>query len=107
MVDDDHGEVMSALKLSKEGKQGSDLAGCVFIDAVQSHEGIEYEQTRMELGDGGFETGAIGLQIEAQAGRGDHLHIEAIKRGAGDAGDTFECCRPPRSVDFWTDRRGG
>ena len=43
---------------------------------MQAHERIEDEQPRLQPGDGLVETCAVGLEIEAQAGRGDHLDVE-------------------------------
>ena len=48
----------------------------VLVDAMQADERIEDQQPRLERGDGLFEARAIGLEIEPQAGRGDHLHVE-------------------------------
>ena len=43
---------------------------------MQAHERIEDEQARLQPGDGLLETRAVGLEIEAQAGDGDHLDVE-------------------------------
>src|ERR1700685_737715 len=50
---------------------------------MQAHERIEDEQPRLQPGDGLIETYTIGLEIEAQAGGGDHLDVEFGKTDAG------------------------
>jgi hypothetical protein len=49
---------------------------------MQAHEGIEDEQARSEPGDRGVEGFAIGLEIEAQGGCGDHVNVEIGEREA-------------------------
>ena len=43
---------------------------------MQAHERVEDEQPWLQPGDGLIETGAVGVEIEAQAGGGDHLDVE-------------------------------
>ena len=50
---------------------------CILVDAVQSDEGIEDEQPGLEPCDGLLEAATVGIEIEAQAGRGNHLDVEA------------------------------
>ena len=57
---------------------------------MQAHERIEDEQPRLQPGDGLIETYTIGLEIEAQAGGGDHLDVEFGKTDAGGSTDAVE-----------------
>ena len=70
------GDGVAALQFAQEGEQRGDVAADILIDAMQAHERIEDEQPRLQPGDGLVETRAVGLEIEAQAGRGDHLDVE-------------------------------
>jgi hypothetical protein len=90
MMDDRDGDGVPTLQVTQEGEQRRDLAADILIDAVQAHERIEDEQPRLQPGDGLIETRAVGLEIEAQAGRGDHLDVEFGQRDAGGGADAFE-----------------
>ena len=57
---------------------------------MQADERIEDEQPRLQPGDGLIEARAVGLEIEAQAGRGDHLDVEFGEADAGGGTDAFE-----------------
>lgn len=50
---------------------------------MQAHEGIEDKEPRLQPGNGLIETYAVALEIEAQAGRGDHLDVELGEADAG------------------------
>ncbi len=57
---------------------------------MQAHERIEDEQPWLQPGDSLIESCAIGFEIEAQAGRGDHLDVEFGESGVGRSTDAFE-----------------
>ena len=57
---------------------------------MQADERIEDEQPRLQPGDGLVEARAVGVEIEAQAGGGDHLDVEFGESGAGRGTDAFE-----------------
>src|SRR5260370_28978069 len=57
---------------------------------MQAHERIEDEQPRLQPGDGLVEARAVGVEIEAQAGGGDHLDVEPGEIGASGGADAFE-----------------
>ena len=90
MMDERHGDGVAALQFAQEGKQRGDVATDILIDAMQAHERIEDEQPRLQPGDGLFEPRAVSLEIEAQTGRGDHLHVELGETDAGGGADAFE-----------------
>jgi len=90
MMDDRHGDAMTALQLTQEGEQRCDIAADIFIDAVQAHEGIEDEQPWLQPGNGLVETRAVGGEIEPQAGGGDHLDVERGKADSSSGADALE-----------------
>ena len=90
MVDDRDGDGVATLQFAQEGEQRCDIAADILVDAMQAHERIEDEEPRLQRGDGLLETCAVGLEIEAQAGRGDHLDVEFGEAGAGGGADALE-----------------
>jgi hypothetical protein len=64
VMDDDDGEVVSALELAQEGEELGDLAGVIFVSAVQSHEGVEEQESGSEAFDGFGETLLVALEVE-------------------------------------------
>jgi hypothetical protein len=90
MVDKHDGDGVATLQFAQEGEQGRDVAADVLVDAVQTHKRIEDEQARFQPGDGLIETCTVGLEIEAQTGLGDHLHVEFGETDAGGGTDTFK-----------------
>ena len=59
VVDDDHGDGVAALQLSQIGEQRRHLTAGVLIDAMQTHEGIEHQQARLQVGDGVVEASSL------------------------------------------------
>ena len=57
---------------------------------MQAHERVEHEQPWLQPGDGLVEAGAVGVEIEAQAGGGDHLDVEFGESGTRRGTDAFE-----------------
>ena len=90
MVDEHHGDGVATLQFAQEGKQRRDVATDILIDAMQAHERVEHEQARFQPCDGLFQTYAVSLEIEAQAGGGDHLHVERGETDAGRGTDALE-----------------
>ncbi len=90
MVDDRDGDGMAPLHLAQEGEQGRDFTADILIDAMLTHERIEHEEPWLQPGDGIGETLAVGFEIEAQAGCGDHLNVEGGEFGSGGRTDAFE-----------------
>ena len=84
------GDGVTTLQFAQEGEQRGDVAADILIDAMQAHERIEDEQPRLQPGDGLLEPCAVGFEIEAQAGRGDHLDVEFGETDAGGGADAFE-----------------
>ena len=97
MVDDEHGRAMPALQLTQGGEQRRHLAAGILVDAVQSHERVEDQQARLQSGDGVGEVAAVGVEVEAQDRRRDHLDIEVGERAACGGRDAFEA--PAHNVE--------
>ena len=90
MMDDEHGGAVAALQFAQEGQQRRDLTAGVLVDAMQAHERIEDEQARQQASDGVGEVPPVGVEIEAQDGRGDDLDIEVGERQPRCGADAFE-----------------
>jgi hypothetical protein len=90
VVDEYDRDGVTALEIAQEGEQWRDLAAGILVDAVQSDEGIEDEQPRLEPCDGLLEAATVGIEIEAQAGRGDHLDVELIEADGGGSTNAVE-----------------
>src|SRR6516164_1387883 len=75
-MNDQHGDGMTPLQFPQIGEQRRHFATGVLIDAMQAHEGIENEETRLELGDGLLEAAANGLEIKPHSWFGDDLDVE-------------------------------
>jgi hypothetical protein len=90
MMHDNDGDRVTPLQFAQECEQWCDLAADVFVDAMQADEWIEDEQPRPQPGDRLVETGTVGLEIKAQARRGDHLQVEFGEVETGGGADTVE-----------------
>jgi hypothetical protein len=71
MVYEDHSAVMGALELAQVAQQFGDIGGGIFIEAVQSDQGIEKEQAWLIALEGFVEAALIGAEVQAQAWCGD------------------------------------
>jgi hypothetical protein len=90
MMYDHDGDRVTPLQVAQECEQWCDLAADVFVDAMQADERIEDEQARPQPGDRLVETGAVDLEIEAQARCGDHLQVEFGEVATGGGADSVE-----------------
>jgi len=85
VVDDEDSKIMPALQLAQLGKEWSDLAAGVLIDAMKAHERVEDEQAGLQHSDRRRQAAPIGLEIEAERGGGDDLDVEIAKCDTGAA----------------------
>ena len=76
VMDNGDGCGVSPLQFAQKGEQRCYVTADVLVDAMQADERIEDQQPRFERGDSLLQTRAVGLEIEPQAGRGDHLDVE-------------------------------
>jgi hypothetical protein len=90
VVDDGPGDGVTPLQFAQEGEQRGNLPADILVNAMQTDEGIEHEQARLQPGDSLLEACAVSIQIEAQAGRGDHLDVEFGQRDRGGGTDALE-----------------
>ena len=90
VVHDSDGNLVGALQVSEIRKDGGDLAGCVFINAVQADKRIEDEQPGSAQGHGLGEAAAVVGLVEAQRGDVDDLDVGVLERDPGGATDAVE-----------------
>ncbi len=90
VMDEGDGSVKVTLQVAQVSEERSDLGGGVFVDAMQANEGIEHEQFRLQLGDGGGQRLSIVVAVEPQRRHGDEVDIEAFEVGAGCGGNSLE-----------------
>jgi hypothetical protein len=90
VMHEEHGEAVPTLQFPQIREERCDLAARVLIDPVQTHEGIEDQQARLQGGDRLLEELTIPLEIESQRLCGDHLYIEGLELAAGRMTDAFE-----------------
>ena len=90
MMDENDGDGMPPLQVPQIGEQWRHLAADVLIDLMEADEGVKDEQARFQTCDGLFEAGAVGIEVEAQTGGGDHLDIELGEIAAGGGADAVE-----------------
>ena len=74
MMDDDQRDAVLTLQGAEVGEQHAHLSRAVLIAAVQPHEGIENEQPRLVLRDGGAQPRKVALVVEPQARYGDQAN---------------------------------
>jgi len=79
VMDDKDGDGMAALHLAEKAEEGRDVRAAVFVQTVQSHQGIEPQELRAQTRERGVEPLLIGLQIESdRVGCGD-VEIECVE----------------------------
>lgn len=77
VVDDEDRDRVLALHLAEEAEERGDVGAAVFVEAVESHQGIEQEELRTASREGPRETLLIGREIEPDGGCGDDVDIES------------------------------
>lgn len=81
---------MATLQAAQIGQERSDLGGDVFVDAMQAREGVEHEQFRLELSDGGGQRLLMVVAIEPQCRHGDEVDIEVLEVDGCGGGNALE-----------------
>jgi hypothetical protein len=61
----DDGSVIGALHFTYKPEQTRDVRGAVFIEAVESYQGIEEQEPRFKSGQSGFEALLISSKVKA------------------------------------------
>ena len=77
MVDNDDGQGVGALKLTKKSEDAGDLPGIVLVDSVQTDKWVEQQQARPKVSEGRIEAPLVVLEVEAQARGSDHVQRDA------------------------------
>jgi hypothetical protein len=90
VMHEQHRTPVRALKLAQIREQRCDLVGRVLVDAVQPDERIEHQEPRPQSSDGLAQRVTVGLVIEAQARRRDHVQRERIELDARGRTDAHE-----------------
>jgi hypothetical protein len=71
VVDEEDGGVEATLEVAEEGQEGSHFAGVVFVGGVEADKGVEEDEARAELFDGGFQAQAVGRAVQTEGRFGD------------------------------------
>jgi hypothetical protein len=79
VVDEDEGELVTAVDVSQVSQQARDIAGAVLIQAVQTHQRVQEQQLGFECLQGLLQSAAVALEVQAEAGGGDDVEIEAAQ----------------------------
>jgi hypothetical protein len=82
--------VKVTLEMAQIGEERSDFGGGVLVDAMQTHEGVEHQQFRSQVGDRGRQRLSVVVTIEPEDGHGDEVDVEVLEVNTGDGGDAFE-----------------
>ena len=66
MVNDEDGDVVTAVEFAKKAEQAGDICSTVLVQAMQTYERVEHEQLGPDRGDRGVERASVALYVEAQ-----------------------------------------
>jgi hypothetical protein len=80
VVDEDDGEVVAAVEFAQEPEETGDIGCAVLIEAMKADEGIEDEELGLEGLEGVVQGDPVALEIEAEAGCGNDVEVEAGER---------------------------
>ena len=90
VVDEQHGGLEAPLYVAQEAEDGGDLGDGIFVDAVESDEGVEDEEPGADALHGLDQSLAVGAMIEAEGRDVDDGDVEGLEAGAGGSGDTLQ-----------------
>jgi hypothetical protein len=90
VMNQDHSHLKLTLQFSKVRKQRGDLGGIVFIDAMESDQGIQDQKNGLEILHGVSQALAIDRGIQPERGRGDDFDGQRWKAHSSGAGDAFQ-----------------
>ena len=79
VVDDEDGDGMAALHLADKSEEGRDVRAAVFVQTVQSHQGVEQQELRAQTRERCVESLLIGLEIESDRVGCDDVEIEGVE----------------------------
>ena len=90
MVDQHHGAFEAALEVAQEAEDGGDLGDRVLVDAVQTDQWVEDQETWFDTLHGFHQALAVVAMVEAQDRDVDDGDVEGLEAGAGGTGDALE-----------------
>jgi hypothetical protein len=90
VMDERDSGVKVTLQIAQVGKEWCDLGGGVFVDAMQTHEGVEHEQFWLQQGDRGGQRLSVIVVIEPERRHGDEVNVKAFEVDAGYGGNSLE-----------------
>src|SRR5213593_984374 len=90
MMDKHERELIAALQEPELGQEPGHLVGRVLVNAVQPHQGIEDQEARAMVGEGGGEAGPVAVEIEPQTGTEDQAEFEPDESEAASRGNRLD-----------------
>jgi len=90
VVDEEEAERELALERPERAEERRDLGGGVLVDASDPDEGVEDEQTRRDLGDGGPQAGELVFLVEAEEWHVEEEQGRVLEGDAAHARDGVE-----------------
>jgi hypothetical protein len=78
VVGEDNGNGVSAFEFSQKPQEPGDFPSTVFIESVESHQGVEEEHFWLQACQGFVKANAVLLAVEAHDGGGDEVHVEGV-----------------------------
>jgi hypothetical protein len=79
VVDDENRDGVTALHLAQETEQSRDIGAAVFVQAMESHQGIEQQELGPPAGERRIEALLVALQIEPHGRRRDDVKVESCE----------------------------
>jgi hypothetical protein len=99
------GQVKLTLEFAQKGEQRADLRGVVFVDAMQTDQGIQDEQDGLVLLDGLSQALPVSGGVQSQGGCGDDFDGQCFKIHLSSASDPLEALTHHREGVFgWKDQ---
>ena len=77
VVDEDQSELIAAVDGAQKAEQGRDIRGAVFIEGMESDQGVQQQECGADALHGVVESELVALGIEAQPVSSDDLQVEA------------------------------
>ncbi|MBA7547255.1 hypothetical protein ES705_39663 [subsurface metagenome] len=73
VVDEHDGDLVTAVDVAQEAQHTGDISRAVLIQAVQAHQGVQYQQLGLECPQRLVQSAPIVLEVKAEAGCGDDV----------------------------------
>jgi hypothetical protein len=107
MVHERDAGVKFTLQLAQVGEEGSDVGGGVFVDTMQTNEGVEHEEFRLQQGDRGGQRLSIVVAVEPERRHGYEMDIEAFEVNAGRSGNALEAPADNQRIILGSEQQHG